>query len=123
MRHTSDRKIKVNKWQLVTKIKENKANHIKEYEQALKDYKEEAQKQLDEQAKRLAEGKTDLKLQLVSPLNKTEDYDKLIAMFEVWEVEEFVELSQGEFNEYIMDETDFAIQAKGMNTFYSSRRG
>lgn len=119
----SDRKIRVNKSQLVGKIKENKANHVKEYEQAVKDYKEEAAKQLSDLSKKLEEGKTNLKLELVSPVNKSDEYDKLIAMFETWEVDDFVDLSQEEFNQYVMDETSFAIHAKGLNTYYSSRRG
>ena len=39
-------------------------------------------------------------------------------MFE-WEVDDVVELEQNEFNEYVQDETEFAIQAKFSNMFYS----
>jgi hypothetical protein len=38
-------------------------------------------------------------------------------MFE-WEVEDFVELEQQEFNEYVQDETDFARMAKLSNSAY-----
>ena len=41
-------------------------------------------------------------------------------MFE-WEVEEFVELEQQEFLEYVQDETDFAVTAKMSNMAYSDR--
>jgi len=119
MRHNQDaRVILVNKAQLINKIKENKAIHIKEYEQAIVDYREEAKKQLKEQTSRLTEGKLDIKLDLRSPVDNKDEYDKLVQVFE-WEVKDEVELSQGEFNEYILDELPFAKIAKLSNTFYS----
>jgi hypothetical protein len=37
-----------------------------------------------------------------------------------WEINESVTLSQSEFNEYILDETSFAREAKMMNSSYLS---
>ena len=51
--------------------------------------------------------------------NNAENYDKIIEMFE-WEVNDVVDLEQKEFNEYVQDETEFAIQAKYSNSFYNS---
>lgn len=119
MRHTGSRTIKVNKEKLIAQIKLNKENHIIEYDKAIVAYKEEALKQLKKQIKRVEEGALDAKLELITPIKNAENYDKIIEMFE-WEVEEVVELEQNEFNEYVQDETEFAMQAKFSNTFYSA---
>jgi uncharacterized protein YbjQ (UPF0145 family) len=118
MRHFGTRTISVNKVKLIEKIKENKANHIKEYEKAVVAYKEEALKQLNEQIKKVEEGSLNAALNLITPINNSENYDKILQMFE-WEVEDVVELEQNEFNEYVQDETEFAVQAKYSNSFYN----
>ena len=114
------RTIKVNKEKLLEKIQENKKNHIKKYKEALVAYKEEALKQLEILAERAKEGETDLDLDLTPPVNEADSYDKLLVQFE-WEVEKLVELSQEEFNQYVHDETDFAITANFSNSFYSGK--
>lgn len=113
--------INVNKKQLIEKIQANKENHIKEYAQAVEDYKAEARRQIEVATKSLEEGKLDIRVSLVTPKNEAAEYDKLVEMFE-WDTREEVELSQREFNEYILDETSFAIQAKLQNSTYSSLR-
>jgi len=118
MRHQGNRKIKIKKSKLIATLKENKKNHIKEYEKALALYKEEAIKQLTKLTADAQEGKTNLHLNLVEPVNNAENYDKVIEMFE-WEVEKTVELEQNEFREYVQDETDFAMQAKFANMSYT----
>jgi hypothetical protein len=109
--------IKVKKIELIEKIKANKEQHIIDYNQALIDYKEEALKQLKALTKKATDGATDLRLNLIQPINNSEAYDKLILMFTM-EVEEIVELDSREFNQYIHDETDFAVSAKFANSSY-----
>ena len=114
------RTIKVDKKQLIAKIKENKENHIKEYEKAVENFKKEAAKKIKELSVSLKNENFDkLKLSMTVPENRSNEYDKLVLQFE-WEIEDQVELSQGEFNEYIHDETPFAKQAKYSNTFYAN---
>lgn len=117
MRHHGDRKITVNKDELIETIKENKENHVVAYQKAVKAYKIEAKRRLSEQLKDLKSGSLKIHVSLVAPENKTEDYDKLIKMFE-WEVNDVVELSLAEFNEYVHDETDFSMAAKFANSTY-----
>jgi uncharacterized protein Yka (UPF0111/DUF47 family) len=118
MRQLSDRKIKVNKAKLIEKIKENKAKHIEEYKQAVIDFKDEADKALTKLRKDLNKGNLNLYLSMTTPENKEAEYDKLVEQFE-WELADEVELSQSEFNQYIHDEFDFAVQARLSNTMYS----
>src|SRR5690349_8698815 len=112
MRHNQDaRMILVSKRDLLAKIAENKKNHQKEYAEAVEAYKIEAKKQLDEQQARLAAGELSLKLNLTVPIDNSEEYDKISKTFE-WEIKDQVELSQGEFNEYVLDETPLAKMAR-----------
>lgn len=117
MRQMGSRKIKVKKSNLINKITENKRDHIIEYDKAVIAYKKEALRQLDEQLKNVQAGSLDIKLNLVTPVNNAENYDKILEIFN-WEVEALVELEQREFIEYVQDETDFAVQAKFRNSSY-----
>jgi hypothetical protein len=119
MRHSNSRTVKVNKEKLIKQIKENKSKHIEEYEKAVIAYKEEASKQLSKLTDDINQGKLGIELKLVKPINNSENYDKIIEMFE-WEVEDYVELTQNEFNEYVQDETETSRQAKMSNMFYNS---
>lgn len=117
MRHLGNRTIRVEKQKLIDKIKENKKNHINEYKQAVIAYKKEALKQLAELIDKVNNGELDISLNLITPVDSSDNYDKILEMFE-WEVEDQVDLEQNEFIEYVQDETDFARQAKLSNTAY-----
>jgi hypothetical protein len=117
MRHTGSRTISVKKVDLIVKIKENKENHIVEYDKAVIAYKKAALELLAELTKKVNEGDLEIRLNLVTPINNSANYDKIIEMFE-WEVNEIVELEQNEFIEYVQDETDFAVNTKFSNATY-----
>ena len=116
MRH-GNRTIQVEKSDLIVKIKENKENHVKEYAKAVVAYKEEALRQLANLKVEVENGSLDAKLDLITPVDNSDNYDKIIEMFE-WEVKDVVELEQDEFQEYVQDTTDFAVRAKMSNTAY-----
>ena len=116
IRH-GNRTIKVKKSDLIVKIKENKENHIKEFEKAVDAYKKEAERQLMTQIARVQEGALDVKLDLITPVDNSDNYDKILEMFE-WEVQDVVELEQSEFQEYVQDTTDFAVTARMSNSAY-----
>lgn len=118
MRH--NRTVKISKAKLIEKIKENKLNHIKEYEEAVVAYVEEANKQLIKAKAELDNGSLKIQIHLTTPINRSEEYDKVIEMFE-WEVQDEIELTQSEFNEYVHDDNDSSRNAKVANSFYSSK--
>ena len=117
MHQHHNREVTINKANLIAKIEENRDAHIAEYDLAVEAYRKEAEKQIKRLGKELKEGKLTLVLQLVSPVNRADEYNKVIEMFN-WEVSETVTLTQKEFNEYIHDDNQSAQNAKFFNSTY-----
>ncbi len=113
------REININKKQLIEKIIENKKRHIKQYELALIAFKKAALAELAKEKNKILRGQKHLQVALVSPLDRRSEYDKILKIFQ-WELKDEVTLSQGEFNEYVLDETHEARQAATANSFYAS---
>lgn len=118
LRH--NRTVKVKKNDLLIKIKQNKEKHIKEFNEAKIAYKEEALKQLAKLKTDVVNGDLKIHLELVTPIDRTQEYDKVIEMFK-WDVSDEVELTQSEFNDYVHDDNDAARQASISNSFYFSK--
>ena len=118
MRQLGSRTITVNKKNLISKITENKKVHVKAYGKAVTAYKREALKQIKEMTKDVKSGSMSIGLSLTTPINNESNYDKIIDMFN-WELSDEVTLEQSEFNEYVQDETQFAINAFLSNTMYT----
>ena len=117
MRQNGNRTIKVVKADLIKKIIENKEAHIEAYAKAEVAYKKEALKQLAELTDKVNKGDMTVRLNLTTPVDNRKNYDKITGMFE-WDVEDEVELSQQEYNEYILDETEAARHALMSNSAY-----
>lgn len=113
----SQRNITVQKSKVLNHLKKNKEAHIVEYAQAVLDYKNEALLQLKSLTKKAKQGDLDIYLNLTTPINNVDRYDKLITALE-WEIDEQIVLSQGEFNEYVHDEFSWAAASKMSNTAY-----
>lgn len=118
----NSRKINIKKIDVIHSIKQNKAKHQEEYKVAVEAFKQEAIDKIKSAQEALDKGNFEsVNINLTRPEDKSEEYDKLILMFEM-EVDETVILSQGEFNEYILDENPFAIRARLSNTIYSAKK-
>ena len=117
MRQYSEREINVQKEELLRIIKVNLEAHQDAYEEAVVAYKKEAEKQLKKQLKEVRAGSLNVKLNLTEPVNSEKEYLKLITQFEM-EVQDVVVLSQQEFNQYVHDETPFALHALASNSMY-----
>ncbi len=115
--HMPTRNITVEKSKVLEHLKKNKEAHILEYAQAVVDYKDEALFQLKALTKDAKQGSLDIDLNLTTPIDNTEKYDKLITALE-WEIDDTITLSQGEFNEYVHDEFNWAVHSKMSNMAY-----
>lgn len=120
MHNHHNRQIEVKKADLIDKLIENRDNHVKEYKEAVIAYHKEAAEQLKVLSKKLKSGEMDLSLTLITPVNRADEYDKLITMFR-WDVRDIIPMSQLEFNEYVHDEFSFAKSAKFANAAYRAK--
>lgn len=96
--------MQVDKQQLIDTLTENRGNHIKAYEEAIKVYRVKAEKALRARASEIRDGKTvDPGIGLTIPENYESQYNDAITRLE-WTVGDTVELSRSEFRQFILDE-------------------
>jgi hypothetical protein len=115
LRH--NRTVNVEKEDLINKIKENKEKHVKEFNEACVAYKKEALEQLAKLKAKIENDELGINLMLVTPVNRSSEYDKIIEMFN-WDVKSVVELTQSEFNDYVHDDNESARGASMSNSMY-----
>ena len=124
----SDRAIKVNKKDLIVKVKANKKAHIKQYKDAVKSYEalavgdlnkylEDITAKVKAEIAAIEKDGTKVRTRLVRtdiPVDNTEKYEDIISIFE-WDVEDEVVLTQPEFLQYVNDKTPWAVEASVSN--------
>lgn len=115
MRH--NRQINIKKAELIEKIKANKEVHIKDYEEAVIAYRKKAAELITKVQEELTNGSLKIGINLVTPVNRADEYDKVIEMFN-WETNDEIVITQEEFNEYVHDDNTSSIQAKFTNSTY-----
>lgn len=110
---------------LVTCLKENKANHEDEYKLAVEEYYRQLQARLSELLAS-AQSKMDVNyvFNMTKPVLRSKDYDKfisqLVSAMDAGQTE--LELSTSEYNCFVNDEWDWAVAAKSINSTYASAR-
>ena len=116
------REIKVNKAELLKKLRENRNEHRAIFEEALEGYRAEAIRLLD---KALADAKKGRKIityiHLQEPVDQTKDYDRAIGMLEMCVDNEITVTSQ-EYAQYVMDDWSWKEQFLATNTFYTEMK-
>jgi hypothetical protein len=142
-----ERTVTVNREQLLATLKENREKHQKEYQESVAGYKvlagerlaklhAKAEAALMEQRELLNrkiaefdpedEDRLDDHVTLINtmtfhlkvPVDHTSSYDVAIKMAE-WEVADVVELTQGQFQCFVMDDWDWQEEFKHLNKAYS----
>ena len=119
MRTYGTRVIKINRKKIIARIEKNKKVHIAEYKKAVIAYKEEALRQLDELLVEAADGRLNIQLNLISPIDNSKRYDEIKEMFQ-WEISTNVELTQDEFKDYVQDESSSTRTTMMTNALYMS---
>ena len=142
----SERTVTVNRLELLKTLRENKEKHQKEYQESVLGYKELAQEKLKEEAekatRRIAnnleilfkrieqfdpENPLDNDVVLLQgvhfslqvPQDHSNAYEVAIQMAE-WETKEEIELTQSQFQCFVMDEWDWMRDFKVLNARYST---
>ena len=125
------REVKVNRDELVEKVRANRIKHIEEYEEAVDGYKEAALEAIDKAMARLKCGIQDLEagevlalhavtFNLQVPQNHSRDYDQVIAMLEM-SVDDQLTIRADEFACYVMDDWDWKSDFLATNSVYRNK--
>ncbi len=101
------RSVKVERFELLTIVRENKKKHVKEFDEAVKDYKKAAVKVAKEHVELAKTGDLDqiakIRAMPQRPTSYEKDYDRAIRMLEL-SVEDTIELEEDIFNQLVLDE-------------------
>lgn len=95
--------VRVNKAELLERIKKNRADHRKIYEEAMDGWKKAVIAELDDMHRKALEGKDFvLAVRLERPEDHTDEYDTIIELLEM-SLDEELELPYHEFANYALD--------------------
>jgi hypothetical protein len=115
--------INVDKTRLLATLKRNRETHGIAYEQAKKGYIRVTTEQLKEYVELLANGELLVQRFInAPPEDHTGDYDDAIAMME-WAQDDDVELTQGQFRQYVQDDWGWKDSWVTSNTAYIEASG
>lgn len=113
--------VKVNRLQLLEKVKANRTTHRTTFEEALDGYREQAIKELEASLAEAKAGKRIRRgLELVEPMDMTREYDRVITMLEM-SVEEELEVTQQEVMQYVMDDWNWKHQFEAVSAAYTKK--
>ena len=111
--------VKVNKLELLKIVRENKEKHIKEYNEAVNDFKLAVIKICNENMEIVESGKLDVKFMPAKPTSYEANYARAIRMLEM-SVDDTVELDQYEFAKLVQDEWEWKQAFSTSNSAYKS---
>jgi hypothetical protein len=101
------RDVKMNKGELLSIVRENKEKHIKEFNEAVEDYKTAALKVAEDNLALAQSGDVDkiakIKGMPQKPNSFEDSYTRAIRMLEL-SVDEFIEVEEHIFNQLVLDE-------------------
>jgi hypothetical protein len=110
----------VDKAKLLAILKANRGRHKAVFDEAVAGYKAHATKLLKEHVLRVQRGSNvRVHIVLTQPVNQTRSYDRVIGMLEMAIANE-VELSEEDYQQYIMDDWLWKEEFLTSNAQYSS---
>ena len=110
--------VTVNKLSLIDIITKNRDGHSDRYEKAWAGYRKEAIETLEDHLSALKDGKRIAHVRMDSaPTDHTEDYDRVLEMLNM-SVDDTIELSNGEFQQYVQDDWNWSQMWNVSNTKY-----
>jgi len=113
------RPVKVNKADVLVKLKANRSTHRAIFEEAVEGYRKEVTRQLKKHIKEMKSGKPKRTyISIPYPEDHTKDYDNAIEMLEM-SVEDIVELDSEAFMAFYKDDWGWKNQFLASNSGYS----
>ncbi len=117
------RSVKVEKAELLKIVRDNQKKHVKEFDEAVKDYKKAAVKVAKEHVDLAKTGDLDqiarIKAMPARPVSYEKDYDRAIRMLEL-SVDDTIELEEDIFNQLVLDEWNWKHQFAVSSALYKS---
>lgn len=112
-------RVTITKDNLFKSLRENREKHHAIFLEALEGYQKRVIEMLEEQLRYARERKRFVpSVSIRQPVDHTDDYDRMVAMLELSEDEEF-ELDENEFNSYVRDDWGWKQDFLVTNTAYS----
>lgn len=114
-------KVNVNREELLTILRKNKAQHRQIFEEALEGYRAKMIKYLENMLDDVKNcKKVDHYIRLPLPEDQTAEYERAIKMFEM-SVDKVVELDDESFRELVMDQWHWREKFINTNSMYSNK--
>jgi hypothetical protein len=117
------RSVKVEKNELLGIVRDNKKKHVKEFDEAVKDYKKAALKVAKEHVEFAKTGDLEqiakIKAMPQKPTSYEKDYERAIRMLEL-SVESVIELEEDIFNQLVLDEWTWKHAFVASNSLYKT---
>lgn len=114
--------VRVDKIELLRKVRENREKHIVEAKVARDDYQEAAVAKLQAMLDEAQSGKIVSHFDVPEPRDHTDSYDRVIAMLEMSE-DQTVDLSHQEFDRYVRDKWEWKRDFDVVNASYAAMKG
>jgi len=111
------RTVKVKKTELIDELTANKAKHEKNVSLALTGYKADVVKKLEKKIEAVKNGKLITQVYFDIPENHAKDYDRALKQLDM-SVDNEIELTDQEFQQYVMDEWGWKQQFLSSNSGY-----
>lgn len=117
--------VKIKKDELLGVIQANRVKHSADFLEAQDKYRVVCIQKLTERIQKIQDSKldedVDMNFSVITPTNKTDEYDRVIKMLEM-STEDVVELTSHEFDCYVRDNWDWSDMAKFSNSTYTGRK-
>ena len=112
--------VRVNKVELLERIKKNRDEHRKIFEEALTGWKKKVTEELERRYQEALQGKRfDVAIHLPRPEDHTDQYDTVIELLTM-SLDEELELTQAEFANYALDKWQWQANFLAMSSSYGS---
>lgn len=112
------RTVTVNREELLRIVKSNRERHRDIFLKAQEEFRKRAIEELEKRLSDARDGKHfDQHLGMVEPVDRTQDYDRIISMLEM-SVDDQIDLTQDEYAAYVMDDWSWKRQWITSNSAY-----
>jgi hypothetical protein len=114
--------VRVEKAELLKKLRENRETHIAEFNKATDAFEEAVIIDLKDYLKRAKKGDIVNSIVFNRPTSHEEEYTTVIEMLE-FGIDDYVDLSQWEFKTYVQDQWNWKEDFNTTNSFYMDKIG